>query len=137
MDKDMRKTNKVISILKFIISGAFLIIKNKIIISLNKIVYDNIQKMYETNYNTVQQTMLKDSDIDNDKLSTLSEMWLCFTELIILVSLSILSIYIKEKVFIFIFILEIIAVFYAKKTISGYYKMKKTNDKYILRKEHK
>lgn len=121
MDKNMTKANRIIVFLKIITSGAFLILKNKIIISLNKIVYDNVQKMYETTYNTVQQTMLKDSEVDNDKLSTLSEMWLCFIELIILILLSVIAIYIKEKIFIFIFILEILAILYEKNTIKNYY----------------
>lgn len=83
--------------------------------------YDNVQKMYEISYNTSQQTMIKESNLDNDKLSTLSEMWLCFTELIILIILSIIAIYIKEKIFIFIFILGIVAVLYQNKVVKKYY----------------
>ena len=122
MDKNMIKTSSVISVLKAIVSGIFLVIKNKVLISLNNMIYDNIQKMYETTYTTALQAIIRKSYIDNDKLSTLSEMWLCFTELIVLVLLSIIAIYMKEKVFILIFITEIIAIFYAKKTISKYYK---------------
>ncbi len=83
--------------------------------------YDNVQKMYEISYNTSQQTIIRDSKLDNDKLSNLSEMWLCFTELIILAVLSILAIYIKEKIFIFIFALEIVAILYQNKIIKNYY----------------
>ena len=55
-------------------------------------IYDNVQKVYEISYSTVQQEMIKESNLDNDKLSTLSEMWLCFTEVIILAILSIIAI---------------------------------------------
>lgn len=88
--------------------------------------YDNVQKMYEISYTTMQQAMIKDSNLDNDKLSTLSEMWLCFTEVIILAMLSIIAIYIKEKVFILVFILEILAVLYEKKIVRDYCKKDKT-----------
>lgn len=102
-------------------SGVFLIIKNKVAISLNNMVYDNVKKVYETTYTTALQTIIKDSNLDNDKLATLSEMWLCFTELIELIILSIAAIYIKEKVFVLIFVFEILAVFYGKRTINKYY----------------
>lgn len=125
MDKNRKKTNGIISTLKIIISGAFVILKNKLIISVNKMMYDNVQKMYEISYSTVQQEMIKESNLDNDKLSTLSEMWLCFTEVIILAILSIIAIYIKEKVFILIFLLEILAVLYEKKIVKDYYKKEK------------
>lgn len=118
----MSKTNNIISIFKIIISGIFLIMKSKILVSLNKMVYDNVQKIYEATYTTSLQTVINKSDIDNDKLSTLSEMWLCFTELIALIFLSIVAIYIKEKVFILIFVLEILAVIYYNRTIKEYYK---------------
>lgn len=85
-------------------------------------VYDNVQKMYEATYTTALQTVINKSDIDNDKLSTLSEMWLCFTELLILILLSIASIFIKEKVFILIFASEILAIIYNNKTIKNYYR---------------
>ena len=88
-------------------------------------IYDNVQKVYEISYSTVQQEMIKESNLDNDKLSTLSEMWLCFTEVIILAILSIIAIYIKEKVFILIFVLEILAVLYEKKIVRDYYKKEK------------
>ncbi len=118
----MKKANNIISIIKILITGIFIIVKDKFIISVNKMIYDNAQKAYEISYNTSQQTMIKESNLDNDKLSTLSEMWLCFTELIILAILSIIAIYIKEKIFIFIFVLEILAVFYNKKIVKDYYK---------------
>ncbi len=124
-DKNMIKTNGVISILKAIVSGIFLIIKNKVIISINNMVYDNVKKMYETTYTTALQTVIKDSDVDNDKLATLAEMWLCFTELIELTILAIVAIYIKEKVFILLFVFEILAIFYGKRTIDKYYKEEK------------
>lgn len=117
----MKKTNRIISIIKILITGIFIIVKDKFIISVNKMIYDNAQKAYEISYNTSQQTMIKESNLDNDKLSTLSEMWLCFTELIILAMLSIIAIYIKEKIFIFIFILEIVAVLYQNKVVKKYY----------------
>jgi hypothetical protein len=118
----MKKANNIISIIKILITGIFIIVKDKFIISVNKMIYDNAQKAYEISYNTSQQTMIKESNLDNDKLSTLSEMWLCFAELIILAILSIIAIYIKEKIFIFIFVLEILAVFYNKKIVKDYYK---------------
>lgn len=121
----MIKTNGIASILKAIVSGIFLIAKNKMVISVNNMVYDNVKKVYETTYTTALQTVIKDSDVDNDKLSTLSEMWLCFTELIELTFLAIVAIYIKEKVFILLFIFEILAIFYGQRTIDKYYKEEK------------
>lgn len=122
MDKNMVKTNGFISFFKAIVSGMFIILKNKVLISLNNMVYDNVQKMYETSYTTAIQTIIRNSKIDNDRLSTLSEMWLCFTELIILLVLSIIAIYIKERIFICIFLIEIVAILYENKTIKTYYK---------------
>lgn len=121
----MIKTNGIASILKAIVSGIFLIAKNKMVISVNNMAYDNVKKVYETTYTTALQTVIKDSEVDNDKLSTLSEMWLCFTELIELTFLAIVAIYIKEKVFILLFIFEILAIFYGKRTIDKYYKEEK------------
>ena len=121
MDKNMKRTNNIISIIKIIITGIFIIVKDKFIISANKLIYDNAQKMYEISYNASQQTIIKESKLDNDKLSTLTEMWLCATEVMILVILSIIALYIKEKVFIFIFVLEILAVLYNKKIVKDYY----------------
>lgn len=124
MDKNMKKTYRVISVLKAIVSGIFIIAKNKVFVSINNMAYDNVQKMYETTYTTALQTIIRKSDIDNDKLSTLSEMWLCFAELIILILFAILAIFIKEKIFILIFISEILAIIYSNRTISQYYKEK-------------
>ena len=124
MDKNMTKTNNVASALKAIVTGVFLIAKNKIVMSVNNMFYDNIKKMYETSYTTAMQTMIEESEKDNDKLATLSEMWLCFTELIELLILAIFAYYIKEKVFILLFIFELLAIFYGRNKINKYYKKK-------------
>ncbi len=120
----MIKTNSAIAIFKAVISGIFLIARDKFVISVNKMIYDNSQKLYETTYITALQTVIKNSKIDNDKLSMLSEMWLCFTELIILSALSIIAIFIKEKVFIIIFVLAIIAIFYENRVVRKFYQNK-------------
>lgn len=121
IDKNMVKSNNVVSILKTIVTGAYLIAKNKIVLSVNNMFYDNIKKMYETSYTTAMQTAIKESNKDNDKLATLSEMWLCFTELIELSILALVAYYIKEKIFILLFAFELIAIFYGRNKINKYY----------------
>lgn len=129
IDKDASKTNNIISSMKAVVSLIFIIVKNKIYISLNNSIYSTIQKMYETSYNTELQETIKESEYDNDKLATLSEMWLCYTELIVLMILSIISFFIQERVFYFIFISQVIAAFYASKIISKNFK--KRTDKVV------
>lgn len=76
-----------------IITVIYLFAKDKIIISINKTVGDNFEKVYETSI----QNIIKGLKEDHDLLSSVGQMSLCFTEVIVLVILSITSIFIKEK----------------------------------------
>ena len=93
------------------ITGVYLFARNKVIISLNNILSDNFAKVYETSIQTSIQNIIKESKEDNDLLSSVGQMSLCFTEVIIFIILAIISNFIGEKIFyiIFIFMLSIIS----------------------------
>ena len=65
--------------------------------------------MYETSIQTSIQNIIKESKENNELLSAVGQMTLCFTEVIIFIILAIISSFIEEKVFIVIFILSIIS----------------------------
>ena len=83
--------------------------KNKVTIAFNKVLNDNFEKVYETSINTSIQNIIKESKEDNDLLSAVGQMSLCFTEVIVFALLAIISSFIGEKVFIIIFILSILS----------------------------
>ena len=108
-DKNIKKSNNLVSIIRIFITTIYLFAKNKIIISINKTVCDNLEKVYETSIQTSIQNIIKESQDDNDLLSAVGQMSLCFTEVIVLAILSIISKFIGENIFYLIFILSIIS----------------------------
>lgn len=108
-DKNIRKSNDLVTVIKTIITGVFLITKNKIVIAINKTLNDNFQKVYETSTQTSIQNIIKESKEDNELLSAVGQMTLCFTEIIVFGILALISKFIGEKIFIMIFILSIIS----------------------------
>lgn len=108
-DKNLPKSNNLVTVIKAIITGVYLFARNKIIISLNNMLSDNFSKVYETSIQTSIQNIIKESKEDNDLLSSVGQMSLCFTEVIIFIILAILSNFIGEKIFYIIFILSIIS----------------------------
>lgn len=108
-DRNISKANNLVTIIKAIITGVFLFAKNKVTISLNKTLSDNFEKVYETSIQTSIQNIIKESKENNELLSAVGQMSLCFTEVIVFVILAILSSFIGEKVFIIIFVLSIIS----------------------------
>lgn len=108
-DKNIRKSNDLVTVIKTIITGVFLITKNKIVIAINKMLNDNFQKVYETSSQTLIQNIIKESKEDNELLSAVGQMTLCFTEIIVFGILALISKFIGEKIFIIIFILSIIS----------------------------
>lgn len=108
-DKNISKANNLVTIIKSIITGIFLFAKNKVIISFNKTLSDNFGKVYETSIQTSIQNIIKESKENNELLSAVGQMSLCFTELVVFAILAILSSFIREKVFIIIFVLSIIS----------------------------
>lgn len=112
VDKNIKRSNNLVSLIRVIITVIYLFAKDKIIISINKTVGDNLEKVYETSIQTSIQNIIKESKEDHDLLSSVGQMSLCFTEVIVLVILSITSIFIKEKIFIVIFILSILSTIF-------------------------
>ena len=108
-DKNIVKANFLVTIIKVIITSVFLFAKNKVTIAFNKVLNDNFEKVYETSINTSIQNIIKESKEDNDLLSAVGQMSLCFTEVIVFALLAIISSFIGEKVFIIIFILSILS----------------------------
>lgn len=108
-DKNIKKSNNLVTVIKSIITIVYLFVKNKFIISLNKTVSDNVTKVYETSIQTSIQNIIKKSKEDNDLLSSVGQMSLCFTEVIVFFILAILANFIGEKIFYVIFILSIIS----------------------------
>lgn len=122
-DKNIVKANSLVTIIKVIITSVFLFAKNKVTIAFNKVLNDNFEKVYETSINTSIQNIIKESKEDNDLLSAVGQMSLCFTEVIVFALLAIISSFIGEKVFIIIFILSIISSIFININIK--------NNKYI------
>lgn len=108
-DKNIIRSNNLVSTIRVIITSIFLFAKNNIIISLNKALADNFEKVYETTTQTSIQNIIKESEESNELLSAVGQMSLCFTEFIVLLALSMLSNFLKERIFIIIFILSIIS----------------------------
>lgn len=108
-DKDIKKSNNLVTIIKSSITLIYLFVKDKLIISINKAVSDNVSKVYETSIQTSIQNIIKESKEDNELLSAVGQMSLCFTEVIVFSILAILSKFIGEKIFIVIFILSILS----------------------------
>ena len=108
-DKNIIKANSLVTIIKVIITSVFLFAKNKVTIAFNKVLNDNFEKVYETSINTSIQNIIIESKEDNDLLSAVGQMSLCFTEVIVFALLAIISSFIGEKVFIIIFILSILS----------------------------
>ena len=108
-DKNISRANNLVTIIKAIISGVFLVTKNKIVVSINKMLNDNFEKVYETSIQTSIQNIIKESKENNELLSSVGQMSLCFTELVVFAILALLSSFIGEKIFIIIFLLSIIS----------------------------
>ena len=108
-DKNIKKSNNLVSIIRIFITTIYLFAKNKMIISINKTVGDNLEKVYETSIQTSIQNIIKESKEDHDLLSAVGQMSLCFTEVMVLAILSIISKFIGENIFYLIFILSIIS----------------------------
>ena len=108
-DKNIKKANTLVSLIRLIITSIYLFVKNKFVISVNKTVSDNLEKVYETSIQTSIQNMIKESKEDHDLLSAVGQMSLCFAEVVIFAILSIISKYIGEYIFYLIFLLSIIS----------------------------
>ena len=108
-DKNLSKSNNLVSVIKITITCIYLFSRNKVMISLNNTLSDNFAKVYETSIQTSIQNIIKESNEDSDLLSAVGQMSLCFTEVVIFAILSILSIFIKDKIFYIIFILSMIS----------------------------
>ena len=108
-DRNVKKANNIISILKLMITSIFLVAKSKVTISLNKTLNDNLAKVYETTVQTSIQNIMVQTDGDNAFLSTVGQMALCFTEIITFTLLSVLARFIGVEVFKIIFVLSIFA----------------------------
>lgn len=108
-DRNISKSNNLVTSIKIIVTTIFLFVKNKMIISLNKTLSDNLEKAYETSIDTSIQNIIKESKEDNELLSTVGQMSLCFTEVAIFIILAFIARFIGENVFYIIFILSIIS----------------------------
>lgn len=108
-DKNISKSNNLVTIIKAIVTGIFLFAKNKVTISFNKMLSDNFEKLYETSIQTSIQNIIKETKEDSDLLSSVGQMSLCFTEVIVFAILAILAKFIGQGVFYIIFILSIIS----------------------------
>lgn len=108
-DKNLRKSNNLVSTIRVIITAVYLFAKNKILISFNKTLSDNFEKVYETSIQTSIQNIIKESKEDNELLSAVGQMSLCFTEVFVFALLAFIAKFIGENVFYVIFILSIIS----------------------------
>lgn len=108
-DKNLKKSNNLVSTIRVIITAVYLFAKNKILISFNKTLSDNFEKVYETSIQTSIQNIIKKSKEDNELLSAVGQMSLCFTEVFVFALLAFIAKFIGENVFYVIFILSIVS----------------------------
>lgn len=108
-DKNIKKTSNIVSILKIIVLSIFIFAKNKVVISINKTVNDNLEKAYDTNAQTLIQNVTKNEKEDKAFLSTIGQMSLCFTEIIVLLIFALIAKIVDVQVFKVLFIGSIIA----------------------------
>lgn len=108
-DKNISKSNSLVTTIKAVITGIFLFAKDNITISFNKVLNDNFEKVYETSIQTSIQNIIKESKENNELLSAIGQMSLCFTEVIVFGILALISKFTGESIFIVIFILSIIS----------------------------
>ena len=106
-DKNTKKTNDFVTIIRILITAVFLFVRDKIWISFNKMLSDNFEKVYETTVQTSLQNKIKLSPEDNSLLSTVGQMSLCFTEVFVFLGLSVINYFVEMNVFYVIFILSI------------------------------
>ena len=108
-DKDIKKSNNLVTIIKSCITLIYLFVKDKFVISVNKAVSDNVSKVYETSIQTSIQNIIKESKEDNELLSAVGQMSLSFTEVLVFALLAFIARFIGENVFYVIFILSIVS----------------------------
>ncbi len=108
-DKDIKKSNNLVTIIKSSITLIYLFVKDKFIISINKAVSDNVSEVYETSIQTSIQNIIKESKEDNELLSAVGQMSLCFTEVFVFALLAFIAKFVGENVFYVIFILSIVS----------------------------
>ncbi len=108
-DKNMQKTNHIVTAIKSLITVVFLFVRSKVVIAFNKMLSDNFEKVYETTLQTSIQNMIKQAEDDNTVLATVGQMSLCFMEVIVFSGLAIISYFVDTKVFYVIFILSIVS----------------------------
>lgn len=108
-DRNINKTNNVVSIIKIFITSIFIFFKNKFVLSIGKIFSDNFEKVYETSIQTSIQNIIKRSNVSNELLSSVGQMSLCFTEVVIFIFLALISKLFGNISFIIMFILSIIS----------------------------
>lgn len=108
-DRNIVKANNFVTIIKAIITGIFLFAKNKIATSFNKTLNGNFEKVYETSIQTSIQNIIKEEKENNELLSAVGQMSLCFTEVIVFVVLAFVAKFIEERFFYMIFVLSIIS----------------------------
>ena len=116
-DKNIWKANNLVTVIKTIITGIFLFARNKVIVTFNKILSDNFEKVYDTSITTSIQNIIKEQEENNELLATVGQMSLCFAEVVIFGILAILSSFIGEKIFMVIFGLSIISTLYINHSI--------------------
>lgn len=108
-DKNVKKSNNLVTLIKTSITLIYLFVKDKFIISLNKAISDNVSKVYETSIQTSIQNIIKESKEDNELLSAVGQMSLCFTEVFVFALLAFIAKFVGENVFYVIFILSIVS----------------------------
>lgn len=108
-DKDTKRTNNIVTAIRVLITTVYLFTKNKIAISFNKALNDNFEKVYETTLQTSIQNMIREVKVDSTMLSTVGQMSLCFTEVVVFSGLSLISYFVDTNVFYMIFVLSLIS----------------------------
>ena len=108
-DKDIKKSNNLVTIIKSSITLIYLFVREKFIISINKTISENVSKVYDTSIQTSIQNIIKESKENNELLSAVGQMSLCFTEVLVFGLLALIARFIGENVFYVIFILSIVS----------------------------
>lgn len=108
-DKNMKKTSTILTFFKVCITSIYMFIINPLIVSINKTISDNFDKAYEASVQASIQNLIEKSNEDKEVLAAVGQMSLCFTEVIVFLVLSLVSMYLDKDIFYIIFILSIIS----------------------------
>lgn len=117
-DKHLAKLTTLMSIARVTLSSVFILLKDKVVVSFSKTAFDNLEQIYEMTFKTASENIMKRMHKEDPAfLSTVAEMSLCLTEVVIFSLFALVAYFIQIKAFIFVFLGSIIATIIVSKEL--------------------